>query len=565
MNSFHLIAPDNPDRRISLPYAGPVPPPRGRKLANTTILVRDPARPERIWKLTPWEKAESVAGELAIYARLIDSAAPGIVALRGVSGTSAHLARVYDFAPFGELSHFLRRRHRQPRLLESAPARHILAQVAAAMAGMHARGIVHRDLKAENVLVFDDAPLPRVRLGDFDRSVELAPGAAISAPVGSLFHMAPELHIGQPYDHRVDLFAFGILIHEVAHGGARLYQQVASGLPGALTAEEFATAVVAQGLRPEWHHPDEQLGELARRCLSHDPAQRPEFAEILTAVEGRTPPAPSPVAPSSPLPATLGMAATIGLKRRGMEDACCVLDHGGTRILAVFDGFRGDRIAAFSARALALILADMLDQPDIGDGAAIERAFAQVQARIRRLDPMVTAGSTATVAVLRPDRICLGWLGDSPACLLGPDGPRDLIRPHHPDNAAEAQRIAAAGGRLQREIRVMDSGEEIPWGPLRVHGPDGAGGIALTRALGLPALSAIISQQPQVIEVALTHQDRFLVLASDGAFEGLRPEALADIVQAASDPQQGADRVIAEILRRGAPDNASVIVAALPG
>ncbi|MDF3608491.1 PP2C family serine/threonine-protein phosphatase [Paracoccus sp. DMF-8] len=221
---------------------------------------------------------------------------------------------------------------------------------------------------------------------------------------------------------------------------------------------------------PHWHHPDEDLGALARRCLSHDPAQRPEFAEILTALGPPAPLAPA-ARPSSPLPlpATLGMAATIGLKRRGMEDACCVLDRSDARILAVFDGFRGDRIAAFSARALALILADALERSGLersgdDDAAAIKDAFAHLQARIRRLDPVVTAGSTATVAVLRPGRIGLGWLGDSPACLLGAGGPRDLIHPHHPDDAAEARRIETAGGQIRREMRVMDSGEELPLG-----------------------------------------------------------------------------------------------------
>lgn len=558
MASFHVLAPDDPDRLISLPYAGQAPPPMGRKLANTTILVRDPAQPDRIWKLTPWEKAESVARELAIYARLMESAAPGTVGLLGVSGTSEHLARAYEYAPFGELSQFLRNGRRQPQPLDSHMARHLLGQVAVAMAGLHARGIVHRDLKAENILVFDGGPLPVVRLGDFDRSIELAPGQTLGAPVGSLFHMAPELHAAQPYDHRVDLFAFGMLIHEVAHGGARLFANVASGLPGAMTAERFADDVSNANLRPHWHHPDARLGELAARCLSHDPAQRPGFDQIIATLTVKPHP-PARLAPPPPLPATIGMAATIGLRRQKMEDAAAVLHRPDACIMAVFDGFRGARVSDFSARALAFMLVDaMKELPD--DAAAMRLGLSRLQARLRRLDPLVTPGSTATVAIVRDSRICLGWLGDSPAYLIGDDGPRALTRPHHPDDPAEADRIIASGGTLRRETRMMDNGEEVPWGPMRVHAQDGSGGIALTRALGVPALSTVISALPQTADIPIGPDDRFLVLATDGAFEGLRPEVLADIVTRAGDPQKAAQQIIAAVLDRVAPDNASVLV-----
>lgn len=40
----------------------------------------DQTRPDLIWKLTPWEKAETVSTELEIYARLLRTAAPGIIA-----------------------------------------------------------------------------------------------------------------------------------------------------------------------------------------------------------------------------------------------------------------------------------------------------------------------------------------------------------------------------------------------------------------------------------------------------------------------------------------------------
>lgn len=561
MQGFHLISPDHPNRRVSLPYDGKVPPPYGRKLANTTILARDEKRSDLIWKLTPWEKAETVFAEMDAYAILLQTDAPGIVPLLGVAGTSDHLARVYEYAAFGELSVHLRSRQRQPKLVGADIARGLLSQIAVAMRGLHARGLVHRDLKAENVLVFDDGPIPTVKLADFDRTIELAAGEMLTKPVGSLFHMAPELHAGQSYDRRVDIYAFGILMFEVAHGGARLFPQVASGLPGAMSADAFLEKVVYQAMRPEWRHDDMMLCDLATRCLSADPANRPEFDEIaalLTEKHGTRISVPQVFSAPPVLPADVGMAATTGCKRPGMEDALCMLETGQTRLMAVFDGLRGSRISAFAARAVLPVLARQLEHDDAA--TALRFACDQVQAKIRRLDPVVQAGSTATIAVIHQDWLHLAWIGDSPAYLMGDDGVCEMITPHHPGHPAEDARIAETGGSVRRETRMMDSGEEVPWGPLRCYAPDGTGGIVLTRALGLPTLGPAISNAPELISRRLAPSDRFLVVATDGVSEVMRPQDLHDILNGSDDPQTAATAIINQVLQRGAPDNSSIII-----
>ncbi|MBK4216698.1 protein kinase [Paracoccus caeni] len=526
--------------------------------------MRDPARPELIWKLTPWEKAEDVMPELDVYARLgAFGRSEGLVALREVAGTADHLARAYDYAPHGELARFLRDERGEPRPPEPTVTRGILAQIASAMAGLHARGIMHRDLKAENVLVFADGPDPEVRIADFDRAIALPPGSRLHEPVGSLFHMAPELLAWQPYDHRVDVYAFGILIHEVANGGARPFPQVATGLPGTMTAEEFGAKVKTQGLRPDWRSPDLELRDLAYRCLAADPDQRPDFAEIHRALTGISLPVTPVQSQSGCGVQGIGMAATIGRQRPAMEDALCVLDAGGYQILAVFDGLRGDRASRFAAHSLALMLKDALSRE--APAAAIRHAFVGVQARLRRLDPAVTSGTTATVVVIGPESVDIGWTGDSPAWSIDKVAPSPLIRAHHPTSEPEAARVTAAGGAVRRETRMMDSGEMVPWGPLRVYGADGAGGIALTRALGLPALTPAISHEPEILDLPPAASTGCLVLASDGVGEVLSVERLAEICTLATTPQAAADAIMEEVLRLGAPDNASVIVRAMTG
>jgi serine/threonine-protein kinase len=93
----------------------------------------------------------------------------------------------------------------------------IAHQIALGMAAAHDLGIIHRDLKAENVLI---TPAGRAKLTDFgiakldSEDTVTARGAV----VGTFRAMSPEQALGHPIDHRSDLFSFGILLYEALAG-----------------------------------------------------------------------------------------------------------------------------------------------------------------------------------------------------------------------------------------------------------------------------------------------------------------------------------------------------------
>lgn len=562
--TLHLPAHSRP---ASLPWLEDLPAPEGRRQPNGGILVTDTRAPALIYKFTPWEKSGLATNELAIAARLRQAGdLPGILRMEAVGGSTDHLVRAMKLAPLGTLEGLLRGWTREGRHAAPALTRKLLGQIAGAMAALHGLGILHRDLKAENVLLLGDGDAPDAMLADFDRAVELPEGARLTEPVGSLFHMAPELLANLPYGAKVDVYAFGILAFEVLHGGARPYENVATGMPGSLTRADFSAQVMARGLRPAWQHPDPDLRDLAMACWAADPDDRPDFTQILARLNA------APVLPPKPAEAPqlrIGSAASIGMVRRTMEDAAIVLHRPHADILGVFDGFRGARSSTVAARQLGPVLAHGLRlRPDDPEGA-MRRAFAQVDLTLSRLDPTITCGSTATVAVMDAQHIHLAWLGDSPAWLFR-QGQSEvemlpLIRSHGPNRADEAARIQAAGGEIRQEMRWLDSGEAVPWGPMRVYAPaSGAkNGIALSRALGLPAYRPVISAEPETTRITRGPEDLFLVLGSDGVFDILTPQRLYEILCAAPHPQAAAEAVIAAVEAGGAPDNATVIVADL--
>lgn len=106
-----------------------------------------------------------------------------------------------------------------------AEIRQIGRQIALALAAAHARGLVHRDLKPENIMVRPDGYVKVLDFGlvrQIDTETISSPARDISStdgrPVGTLRYMAPEQCKGQSATPASDIFALGVILHELASG-----------------------------------------------------------------------------------------------------------------------------------------------------------------------------------------------------------------------------------------------------------------------------------------------------------------------------------------------------------
>ena len=159
-------------------------------------------------------------------------------------------------------------------------------QMAGALAHAHQRSIIHCDLKSSNVIitpegcakVLDFGLARRLRpeeLGEATCSrVSLATGDTIA---GTLHYLAPEVLRGQPADARADLWALGVLLHEMAAGELPFQGRTAFELSAAILREQPQPlpAGVPAGLRA-----------VIQRCLAKEPAQRYQHAaEVQAALE----------------------------------------------------------------------------------------------------------------------------------------------------------------------------------------------------------------------------------------------------------------------------------------
>ncbi|MFC9795956.1 protein kinase [Streptomyces sp. NPDC127584] len=173
----------------------------------------------------------------------------------------------------------------------------VAAQLCAVLAAVHAVPIVHRDLKPRNVMVRPDGTVLVLDLGvasvlDSDTTRLTHTGS----PIGSPAYMAPEQAMGGAVGPSTDLYALGVLLHELLSGNVPFAGSTALGV---LHRHLYEPPVPLRRLRPEVPEP---LEALVLRLLAKDPRERPSGAHEV--YEDLLPLLPARGAPAGPMDPT---------------------------------------------------------------------------------------------------------------------------------------------------------------------------------------------------------------------------------------------------------------------
>jgi tetratricopeptide (TPR) repeat protein len=178
-------------------------------------------------------------------------------------------------------------RHRLARgPLAAAEVVSILRDVARALAYAHAHGIVHRDIKPDNVLlsggsatVTDVGIAKAIAAARVDGGEHHATLTQIGTSIGTPSYMAPEQAAGDPHtDHRADIYAFGAMAYELVAGHPPFQATTPARL---LAAHMTETPRDLQALRPD---APPLLADLIMSCLAKEPTGRPQQAADLLPV-----------------------------------------------------------------------------------------------------------------------------------------------------------------------------------------------------------------------------------------------------------------------------------------
>jgi len=200
--------------------------------------------------------------------------------------------------------------------LEAARACAIVVQCCRALSAAHEKGIVHRDIKPENIfLTKRDGVDDFVKIVDFgiakmsDIETDGAPGRKLTK-TGMIFgtpeYMSPEQAAGKELDHRVDIYALGVILFECLAGRVPFEGDTFMGV---LTQHLFAELPPIEAVNPE-ARVSAELELVIRKALAKDPDDRyqdtDELAEALVyALDGRLSPATALAPPAAVLPRSL--------------------------------------------------------------------------------------------------------------------------------------------------------------------------------------------------------------------------------------------------------------------
>jgi len=196
---------------------------------------------------------------------------PNIARLHGIYEGGGKVCLVMECCDGGELYARLQKRGAFP----DAEAAEASRQMLRAVAYLHSRCVVHRDLKLENFLYESEEPAAQLKLIDFGFAHLWDPLTPMQAPCGSPSYVSPEVLSRSGYTHKCDLWSLGVVVwmllcgYPPFHGEERqMLAQIKAGEPD-------------WSHRKRWKHVSEDAVELVTRLLALSPEQRPEAREAL--------------------------------------------------------------------------------------------------------------------------------------------------------------------------------------------------------------------------------------------------------------------------------------------
>ena len=247
----------------------------GRGSAGTVWLGEGPEGPVAIKLLR-----EDLASDQELVGRFVQERTallgldhPHIVGVRDLVVDGNDLALVMDLVRGTDL----RTRLDRERRLAPEAAVAIIADVADGLAAAHAAGVVHRDVKPENILLDMEGPLgpggshPAL-LTDFGvaKLIDTPRRTKATKIIGTPDYLAPEIVEGLPPRAAVDIYALATVLYELLAG----FTPFGGGHPGAVLRRHVTETVVPLPGIPE------ELWQLLVQCLAKAPASRLRASEL---------------------------------------------------------------------------------------------------------------------------------------------------------------------------------------------------------------------------------------------------------------------------------------------
>ncbi|KAK2965062.1 hypothetical protein RJ639_029448 [Escallonia herrerae] len=255
-----------------------------KQRAVAVKMVRIPTHKEETRALLE----QQFKSEVALLSRLYH---PNIVQFIAACKKPPVYCIITEYMSQGTLRMYLNKK--EPYSLSTETILRLALDISRGMEYLHSQGVIHRDLKSNNLLLNDEM---RVKVADFGTSCLETQTQESKGNMGTYRWMAPEMIKDKPYTRKVDVYSFGIVLWELTT--ALLPFQGMTPVQAAFAvAEKFLSQFCFADLLTSyfWLLENERppmpascqpaLAHLIKRCWTANPSKRPDFSEIVSALE----------------------------------------------------------------------------------------------------------------------------------------------------------------------------------------------------------------------------------------------------------------------------------------
>jgi calcium-dependent protein kinase len=196
---------------------------------------------------------------------------PHIIRIFEVFSDEKHICLITEYCQGGDVFGMIQK----TEVFNEKIAARILQEVVSAVYYCHTQGIVHRDIKSDNILFLYDSIDSPVKLIDFGISVKYDRNKKLTDKTGSVLYIAPEVIRGS-YDEKCDIWSCGVLLYMMLSGAPPFHGETRKDVLAMILK---GTVSFKQNI---WSMISPEVQDLIRKLLTMNPAQRPGPLEVLS-------------------------------------------------------------------------------------------------------------------------------------------------------------------------------------------------------------------------------------------------------------------------------------------
>ena len=187
----------------------------------------------------------------------------------------SHLFLIMEYAPYGDLGKILQKRKKMKEYYTENELLNIYLQITSGLKAVHAKQIIHRDLKSANIFITQKNDLI-LKIGDFNVSKKIDYLNLKNTQTGTPYYASPEIWENRPYDFKSDIWSLGCLFYEIAsfstpfkgNNMKELYQNILKG-----------------NMAPLPKQYSNNISKIIKMCLRQDADLRPNINDIKFYIE----------------------------------------------------------------------------------------------------------------------------------------------------------------------------------------------------------------------------------------------------------------------------------------